>query len=79
MEEQKGNKPLEKFRSGSIEVAVWENTSKDGNKWYSISHKRGYKDADGNWKDSFNYNENDIPVLSLLLDKAYEFVKMHKL
>lgn len=70
------NKPIEKFRSGTIEVAVWEN-KKDDKVWHSISHKKGYKDSElGEWKDTTNYSVFDIPVLVMLMNKAYEFIML---
>ncbi|MCX8158499.1 MAG: hypothetical protein N3D73_02415 [Candidatus Diapherotrites archaeon] len=66
--------PVRKFRVGSISVAIWQNDSKDGNKFYSVTLDRRYKDKDGSWKSSNNLGINDLPKAILALQKAYEFV-----
>ena len=41
-------KPATAFRSGNVNVAVWENTGETG-PFFSITFSRPYKDAQGAW------------------------------
>ena len=80
-ESKKGNKPVKKFKAGSIEVAVWEQTSDKGT-FYTVSEHRSYLKKDGDpkksedWAKTNSYRVNDLPVLGLLLAKAFEFCKL---
>tara|TARA_Y100000310_G_scaffold336283_1_gene420394 strand:- start:2802 stop:3080 length:279 start_codon:yes stop_codon:yes gene_type:complete len=77
-----GKLPEKNFRAGAINVSVWNNegTSKTGEAYAfkSISLERGYKDKDGNWKNTSSFKSADIPRLALALQKAYEFMVMSK-
>jgi hypothetical protein len=68
-------KPVKKFKLGNVECAVWENTSNnaangngDEEKVYnSYSFQKSYKDKDGKWANTTNYNETDLRTLYALL------------
>lgn len=67
--------PFKKFKSGLVEVTVWENegTDKDKNvyKNYSLNVSRGYQDNKEVWKNTNSMRKTDIPVLMVLLKAAY--------
>ena len=75
-----GNKPSEKFSTGAISVAVWENTRKDEggeeSVSYSIKLERSYKDEKGDWQRTQTLRLNDLPKAQLLLGKAFESIVM---
>lgn len=70
--------PVKSFRSGSIQVAIWENqtTGSDGQQqtFKTVRFERRYKDKDGNWQSTSNLRVNDLPKASLILQKAYEYL-----
>jgi len=70
--------PIKSFRSGAIQVAIWENeaTSQDGQprSFNTVSFERRYKDKDGNWKSTSSLRLNDLPKATLILQKAYEYL-----
>ena len=70
--------PHKKFKSGLIEVAVWENERVDNNKnmykSYSLSYQRSYQDDKEVWKNTTSMRKTDIPVLMELLKQAYKFL-----
>jgi hypothetical protein len=68
-------KPVKSIKVGSIEVAVWENASKDGNKFYTTTMERNYKEGE-NWKKTNSLRQNDLPKAFLALQKAFEFQSM---
>ena len=65
--------PVKKVKVGGIEVAVWENTSKEGSKYFTTTMERNYKDGE-EWKKTNSLRANDIPKAILALQKAFEFV-----
>ena len=70
--------PLKSFRSGAIQVAIWENdgTSRDGQPetYKTVSFERRYKDKAGEWKSTNQLRVNDLPKATLILQKAYEYL-----
>ena len=64
--------PVKKIKIGGIEVAVWENTSKEGNKFFTTTMERNYKDGE-DWKKTNSLRVNDLPKVILALQKAFEF------
>ncbi len=68
--------PIKKFSVGGVQVAVWENQSKEGNQFYTVSLDRRYKDKDDEWKSSNSFKKNDLPKAVLALQKAYEFLAL---
>jgi hypothetical protein len=72
--------PLKSFRSGAIQVAIWENEnlSPEGQiqTYKTVSFERRYKDKSGEWKSSNSLRVNDLPKAALLLSKAYEYLVM---
>lgn len=63
--------PESKFNAGSIQIAVWDNESKEGNTFQSISIQKRYKVGE-EWKTTNSLNVNEIPKAILALQKAYE-------
>jgi hypothetical protein len=71
-------KPIKKVVVGGIEVAVWENSSKDGNKYFTTTMERNYKDGE-EWKKTSSLRTNDLPKAVLALQKTYEFQALKEL
>ena len=68
--------PIKKFSTGGVQVAIWENEGKEGNRFYSVSLDRRYKDKNNDWKSSSSLKMNDLPKAVLALQKAYEFMAL---
>lgn len=68
--------PIKKFHVGAVQAAVWENTSKEGNAFSTVSLARSYKDAKGDWQHTNSLNANDLPKAILALQKAYEYIAL---
>ncbi|MFT4297958.1 MAG: hypothetical protein ACMXX5_02090 [Candidatus Woesearchaeota archaeon] len=69
--------PEKKFRAGTISATVWENSiEKDGEKssYNTVSLERAYKDKAGNWQSANSFRPNDLPRLSLVAQKAFEYI-----
>ncbi|MDD3083715.1 MAG: hypothetical protein PHP82_01705 [Candidatus ainarchaeum sp.] len=67
--------PVKKIKVGGIEVAVWKNSSKEGNEFFTTTMERNYKIED-DWKKTNSLRNNDLPKAILALQKAFEFVTM---
>ena len=64
------NKPVKTFRDGAIKVTVWGNENDKGT-FYSFEAVQGYKDNNGEWKESKSFTGADALRASNLLTKAY--------
>jgi len=63
-------KPVKKYRASGIEVAIWQNE-----KSYSVSFKKSYYDKQAeDWKDSDFLFDNELPILSMLLQFAFAWI-----
>lgn len=68
------NRPIKKWRSGSIEAAIWSNKRKrsDGEEieFKTVSLRRSWR-QDGVWRDSvINLRRNDIPRVQVILSET---------
>ena len=66
--------PIKKFSAGGIAVAVWENESKDGKTFNSVTMDRRYKDKNEAWQSTGSLRATDIPKAIVTLQKAYEYL-----
>jgi len=66
-------KPVKSVKIGAIEVAVWENSSKEGNKFFTTTIERNYKNGE-EWKKTGSFHNDDLPKAILALQEAYHFV-----
>jgi len=74
-----GNQPIMKFKAGAIEATIWENEmEKEGRKFlqYSISILRNFQDKEQKWRSTSSYNANDLPKVTLVSQKAYEWAML---
>ncbi|MCX6801008.1 MAG: hypothetical protein NTZ73_02375 [Candidatus Diapherotrites archaeon] len=68
-------KPVKKLKIGTIDVAVWENESKKGDKFFTTTIERSYKKGE-EWKKTNSFRMNDLPKAILALQKAFEFASL---
>ena len=70
------NQPEKHIRFGGVRVSIWKDVRKNANgksfESRSVTLDRAYKDAQGQWQNTGNLRENDIPKAVLALSKAYE-------
>ena len=69
------NKPIKKYKSGSIEASIWNNERETDNgkvEFKTVSLRKSWKDGD-QWRDqTINLRKNDIVKMMLVLQKAQE-------
>lgn len=68
-------RPATSIRAGGVKATVWENQTKDGNSYYSITLSRSYKDGE-EWKETNSYYRDDLPKVELVTRKAFEYIHM---
>lgn len=67
-------KPVQTFRLKGISASVFENQSEDGKTtFHKVSLQRSYR-QDDEWKTTQSLSRDDLPIASLLLQKAWEFI-----
>ncbi len=67
------NRPVKEFRSSNIRAVLWLNSSDSGD-WYSITISRSYKTSGGEWKETNQFNRDDLLIVSKLSELAYHFI-----
>jgi hypothetical protein len=73
LDNDKSKKPLRVFRTGGISVAIFENTSEDGNVFHKLSAERVYQSG-GKFKTTNSFSFNELPTLVMLLKRAWYYV-----
>ena len=70
-----GQKPIAKFRAGSVSCALFENDIPVNGTTKTIlkaSIQRRYKDKNGDWQSSTSFSRNEVPLAIYCLEKAFE-------
>lgn len=72
-----GNRPIQKFRSGQLEAAIWfnERKLKDDSVvgFKTVSLRKSWKDDEGVWRDAtIQLRKHDIPKIIVLMNKVME-------
>jgi hypothetical protein len=69
-EQPKGNRPIHEVRLGRIRASIWLNTNSKQETWYSVTLTRGYKDSEGQWRNSHSLGLDDLLVAGEVLKAA---------
>ena len=70
---QSTNEPIQVFRAAGISVAVFENTSEEGNTFYKLSAQRVYR-VGKEFKTSTSFSLSEVPTLTLLMQRAWDHI-----
>ena len=62
--------PVRKFNLGSVECAVWEKTTQDGNLFYQYSFSKKYRNVEGEWQNTGSFNKSDLAALAALVQRV---------
>lgn len=72
------NKPEKKFVAGAIAATIWANAGKGRNgeevHFRTVAIDRRYRDKNNEWKSTNSFRVNDLPRVSVVLNKAYEYL-----
>jgi len=72
------NKPIKNFKCGTVSLAIWENENEAAGEAKVFNSctisKQYYDEKTKTWKPSTSFNLMDLPKLTLLTQKAYEYI-----
>eukprot|EP00752_Nemacystus_decipiens_P016921 g15149.t1 len=63
------NQPVTTVDHFPLRAAVWDNVTREGEVFYSVTFERAYK-KDGKWNSSSNFNRSDLLALSKLANEV---------
>lgn len=66
-----------KLSSGLVNATVWKNVKKDET-YRTISFERRYVDKKGNWKSTNTLRVQDLPKITMVLEKAYQRLNLRE-
>ena len=77
-----GTPPIKEFRAGTIVATVWTDQAPAAGRHspsYTIRIQKRYRDdRDGQWKTTSYLRPDELPKLSLVVSKAYEFLMVRE-
>jgi hypothetical protein len=65
--------PAKEIALGRIQAKVWANQANDGEVWFNVTVVRRWK-ADDGWKESGSFGRDDLPIVALAVNLAYEWI-----
>lgn len=69
--------PVQEFKMGRIVAKIWRNQGDNKEPWFSVTVVRTYKSQEG-WRESSSFNRDDLPVVTLAANMAYEWIWMQQ-
>jgi len=76
------NKPEKKFRAGLVTATIWKNEGKnkqgDPTTFRTVAIERSYTDKNNEWKTTSSFSVQDLPKVTLVASRAYEYIVMRK-
>jgi hypothetical protein len=69
-------KPVKTFRLRGISASIFPNHAQSDGRdiiFHKVSVQRSYKDGD-EWKHTTSFGRDDLPVLQIVLQRAWEFI-----
>ena len=67
-------KPTHRIRRGRLEVAIWENDSKNGI-FYRAKFSRSFRDGEGKLQNSSSFSRPELAELALLAIQAEDWMR----
>lgn len=75
-------RPIKEFRAGTVVAAIWvSKTAVNGQSTaqHSIRVQKRYRDdRTGQWKSTTYFRPDELPKLSLVVSRAYEFLTLRE-
>lgn len=67
------NRPAHEIKLANIRATIWSNQNDRGDRWFSVSIIRTYRDGD-QWKDANSFGRDDLPLVSKVGEMAYAWI-----
>ncbi len=73
-------KPVKVYRLGTVQASIWENKTKEGKTFLSVTLKKSWKDEEsGVWKNGMSYSKQDLGNLFILINNCAQYLMgVHK-
>lgn len=79
---QTGNQPVKEFKAGRIRAAIWKNEVEQNGQTvsrFSVKIESRYRDKKtGEWKSTNQYFPEDLPKVTLVSAKAFEYTSLRE-
>lgn len=69
------SKPMHEERSGAILVKVWTNVSPSGERWFTLTMSRLYKNKQGRWMATSSYKACHVPDVVKAFSAATKWIE----
>lgn len=66
--------PIHEIRAGRVKAAIWANDTEGGGTRYNVTFSRLYTDEAGAWHDSRSFGRDELPLLVLVAQRAFEYI-----
>ena len=66
--------PIQRFRIGLIEAAVWQNTADNNRVFYNVTLQRSFQDREGEWKTTGSFSHTDLLNVARLAERAESWI-----
>ena len=78
MSEEQKAKPEFKARAGQIVGTIWKNERKEGQDFdtFSVNIVKSYKDKEDSWKNTNNFNLNDLVKVEIVTRECLKFLTL---
>jgi hypothetical protein len=70
-------RPIQSFREGDVSASIWSREVHQHGKavmFYSLSVERSYRDRDGSYRYTKNFDANDLGALLTVIQRSVEFI-----
>jgi hypothetical protein len=66
--------PVQRFRIGLVEAAVWQNTADNNRVFYNVTLQRSFQDREGEWKTTGSFSHTDLLNVARLAERAESWI-----
>lgn len=70
---EKPKRPVHEVRLRNVVAAIWANPGDDGRIYYAVTPYRIYN-ADDGWHRTTSFDRDDIPALTWVANKAFDYI-----
>src|SRR5690348_8899963 len=73
MSDSTANRPFHVIRRKGVKASIFVNRSAE-NEFTKVTVQKIYRDEGGNWKTTSSFSRDDLPLVSLVTERAWEWI-----
>lgn len=73
MSENTTNRPIHVIRRKGVKASIFVNRSGES-EFSKVTVQKIYRDDSGNWKTTTSFGRDDLPIVSLVTKRAWEWI-----